>query len=153
METFFSSGGCYSKSKFLVSVSPFHPASYLAQYSTKHTGQISYPPVTVFCLDMAINGGLMKDVDVFTVAMQGPLFWQEWPRRTALCSWAASSVPWGVIRRNQSKAQVVHPLWKRRLYGPADISYILLIMRFERVCLVCFLDKLDESLCFSHSPL
>lgn len=70
-----------------------------------------------------------------------------------LCAPELSSVHWGVISRNQSKAQVVHPLWKRRLYGPADISYILLIMRFERVCLVCFLDKLDESLCFSHGPL
>lgn len=78
------------------------------------------------------------------------------------CALEPSSVHWEVLSCNQRKALVVHPLRKRHLYGPADISYILLIMHFERVCVVCFLDKLFETLsvlatalcrvCFSCCP-
>lgn len=70
-----------------------------------------------------------------------------------LCTLELSSVSWEVTSHHQSRAQVVHPLGKRHLYGPADISFTILIMRFERGCLVCFLDKLDESLSISAMAL
>lgn len=82
----------------------------------------------------------MKDMYVFTVATGASCF----GKNDHVGQLALLSCPL-FARKSQAiiKAEprlLIH-FRKRHLYGPADMSFTILIMHFERVCLVCFLEQ------------